>query len=227
MSTSFATQSEDDNVLVTGVAGDVNAISYFGYAYYVENSGQAQGRRDRRWQRLRRPDRRDDRRQQLLAAEPPAVHLPEHRQGRRRSPALYEFVDFYLANAAHPGGRGRLHRRPGRRWRRSSWPTGTPPSRSRPTPPAEATPRPTRTVRGVAFVHHTCARLHTSNVEGHHPMAAGQIQLTRRRPWSRTDHRGAPVRRGCPRGRHDDRDRRHPRVPDARSSSSRSTRSTS
>ncbi len=37
-STSYATQSEDDNVLVTGVAGDVNAISYFGYAYYVENT---------------------------------------------------------------------------------------------------------------------------------------------------------------------------------------------
>jgi len=37
-STSFGQQSEDDNVLVTGVAGDVNAISYFGYAYYVENT---------------------------------------------------------------------------------------------------------------------------------------------------------------------------------------------
>jgi len=36
--TRFATQSEDDNVLVTGVAGDVNAISFFGYAYYVENT---------------------------------------------------------------------------------------------------------------------------------------------------------------------------------------------
>lgn len=29
--------SEDDNVLVQGVAGDVNALGYFGYAYYVEN----------------------------------------------------------------------------------------------------------------------------------------------------------------------------------------------
>ncbi|WAA09734.1 PstS family phosphate ABC transporter substrate-binding protein [Fervidibacillus albus] len=32
-----ATLSEDDNVLVTGVTGDVNAIGYFGYAYYAEN----------------------------------------------------------------------------------------------------------------------------------------------------------------------------------------------
>jgi phosphate transport system substrate-binding protein len=31
------TASEDDNVLVQGVAGDVNAIGYFGYAYYAEN----------------------------------------------------------------------------------------------------------------------------------------------------------------------------------------------
>lgn len=32
-----ATLSEDDNVLVTGVNGDKNAIGYFGFAYYMEN----------------------------------------------------------------------------------------------------------------------------------------------------------------------------------------------
>jgi phosphate transport system substrate-binding protein len=32
------TASEDDNVLVQGVAGDPNALGYFGYAYYVQNS---------------------------------------------------------------------------------------------------------------------------------------------------------------------------------------------
>ena len=31
------TASEDDNVLVQGVAGDVNAIGFFGLAYYLEN----------------------------------------------------------------------------------------------------------------------------------------------------------------------------------------------
>jgi phosphate transport system substrate-binding protein len=31
------TASEDDNVLVTGVSRDVNALGYFGFAYYVEN----------------------------------------------------------------------------------------------------------------------------------------------------------------------------------------------
>ncbi len=31
------TASEDDNVLVRGIAGDRNSLGYFGYAYYVEN----------------------------------------------------------------------------------------------------------------------------------------------------------------------------------------------
>ena len=32
------TASEDDNVLVQGVSRDVNALGFFGYAYYVENT---------------------------------------------------------------------------------------------------------------------------------------------------------------------------------------------
>ncbi|MDZ4230808.1 MAG: PstS family phosphate ABC transporter substrate-binding protein [Dehalococcoidales bacterium] len=32
------TASADDNVLVQGITGDRNALGYFGYAYYVENS---------------------------------------------------------------------------------------------------------------------------------------------------------------------------------------------
>jgi phosphate transport system substrate-binding protein len=34
------TASEDDNVLVQGVAQDVNAIGYFGYAYFAENQSR-------------------------------------------------------------------------------------------------------------------------------------------------------------------------------------------
>lgn len=34
------TASEDDNVLVQGVAGDVNALGFFGYAYYAENTNK-------------------------------------------------------------------------------------------------------------------------------------------------------------------------------------------
>ena len=31
------TASEDDNVLVQGIANDRNALGYFGFAYYIEN----------------------------------------------------------------------------------------------------------------------------------------------------------------------------------------------
>jgi phosphate transport system substrate-binding protein len=34
------TASEDDNVLVQGVSQDVNALGFFGYAYYAENQGR-------------------------------------------------------------------------------------------------------------------------------------------------------------------------------------------
>jgi phosphate transport system substrate-binding protein len=34
------TASEDDNVLVQGIAGDEYSLGYFGYAYYVENTGK-------------------------------------------------------------------------------------------------------------------------------------------------------------------------------------------
>jgi phosphate transport system substrate-binding protein len=34
------TASEDDNVLVQGITGDINALGYFGYAYYQENAAR-------------------------------------------------------------------------------------------------------------------------------------------------------------------------------------------
>jgi len=37
VSRSDFTKSEDDNVLVSGVAGDKGSLGYFGFAYYVEN----------------------------------------------------------------------------------------------------------------------------------------------------------------------------------------------
>ena len=39
------TASEDDNVLVQGIAGDINALGFFGLAYYHENEKQAERRR--------------------------------------------------------------------------------------------------------------------------------------------------------------------------------------
>ncbi|MDQ3693552.1 MAG: PstS family phosphate ABC transporter substrate-binding protein [Chloroflexota bacterium] len=37
VATTDYTPSEDDNVLVEGIAGDPNALGYFGYAYYAQN----------------------------------------------------------------------------------------------------------------------------------------------------------------------------------------------
>src|SRR5690606_26341851 len=34
------TASEDDNVLVQGVSTDINALGFFGFAYYEENKGK-------------------------------------------------------------------------------------------------------------------------------------------------------------------------------------------
>ena len=76
-------QSEDDNVLVTGVAGDANAISYFGYAYYAENTGQDQGRRRSTAARVASsPTEATINDGTYAPAQPPAVHLPEHDQGQ-------------------------------------------------------------------------------------------------------------------------------------------------
>ena len=98
-STTFATQSEDDNVLVTGVAGDANAIGYFGFAYYVENKDKLKAVQvdggsgcveptdatinDGTYKPLSRP----------LFIYPNTVKA-------KASPALAAYIDFYLANAA-------------------------------------------------------------------------------------------------------------------------------
>jgi phosphate transport system substrate-binding protein len=98
-STAFATQSEEDNTLVKGVAGDKNAIGYFGYAYYAENKDKLKAVAvdggsgcvapteatigDGTYKPLSRP----------LFIYPNTVKA-------KASPALNAYVDYYLANAA-------------------------------------------------------------------------------------------------------------------------------
>ena len=94
------TASEDDNVLVQGVAGDVNALGYFGYAYYAENTSKLkalpivakEGKPavgpseatvlDGTYQPLARPI--------FIYVNAKAIAKPE----------VKKFVDFYMANAA-------------------------------------------------------------------------------------------------------------------------------
>ena len=40
------TASEDDNVLVQGISGDLYSLGYFGFAYYLENQGKLKSRAD-------------------------------------------------------------------------------------------------------------------------------------------------------------------------------------
>jgi phosphate transport system substrate-binding protein len=94
------TASEDDNVLVQGVAGDVNALGYFGYAYYAENTNKLkalpivdkEGKPavspseatvlNGTYQPLARPI--------FIYVNAKAIAKPE----------VKKFVDFYMANAA-------------------------------------------------------------------------------------------------------------------------------
>jgi phosphate transport system substrate-binding protein len=93
------TASEDDNVLVQGVSRDVNAIGYFGLAYYIENKdklkavpivnkGASKGVppsletvMDGSYQPLARPI--------FIYVSDKALHRPE----------LSEFVEYYLKHA--------------------------------------------------------------------------------------------------------------------------------
>ncbi len=93
------TESEDDNVLVNGVASDKNALGFFGFAYYIENenkvtavainNGKGQGAiapsvetvENGKYQPLSRPI--------FIYVNVKAIEKPE----------VKEFVEFYLKNA--------------------------------------------------------------------------------------------------------------------------------
>ncbi|HKQ31063.1 MAG TPA: PstS family phosphate ABC transporter substrate-binding protein [Burkholderiales bacterium] len=92
------TASEDDNVLVTGVSRDKNALGYFGYAYYAENQDKlaaaavdggkgpvapsAESVENGKYQPLSRPI--------FIYVNAKSLEKPE----------VKEFVEFYLQNAA-------------------------------------------------------------------------------------------------------------------------------
>lgn len=94
------TASEDDNVLVQGIAGDMNGMGYFGYAYYEENKDKltavaikaaadkpavlpsAQTIEDGTYQPLARP-----------------IFIYVNANSASTKPYVKEFVDFYLAES--------------------------------------------------------------------------------------------------------------------------------
>jgi phosphate transport system substrate-binding protein len=97
--TQFATQSEDDNVLVTGVAGDVNAISFFGYAYYVENTDKLKALEVDGGSGCTAPTDATINDGSYAPLSRPLFIYPDVGKANER-PELKAFVDYYLENTA-------------------------------------------------------------------------------------------------------------------------------
>jgi phosphate transport system substrate-binding protein len=97
--TQHAQVSEDDNVLVTGVAADVNAISFFGYAYYVENTDKLKAVEIDGGSGCVAPTEATINDNSYTPLSRPLFIYPDVGKARER-PELKAFVDFYLANAA-------------------------------------------------------------------------------------------------------------------------------
>jgi len=95
--TRFATQSEDDNVLVTGVAGDVNAISFFGFAYFVENTDKLKAVEVDGGDGCIAPTEASINDNSYAPLSRPLFIYPDINKARER-PELKAFVDFYLEN---------------------------------------------------------------------------------------------------------------------------------
>ena len=98
-STQFATQNEDDNVLVTGVAGDVNAIGYFGYAYFVENQDKLKALEVDGGSGCVAPTEATINDNSYAPLSRPLFIYPDIGKAKER-PELKAFVDYYLANTS-------------------------------------------------------------------------------------------------------------------------------
>jgi phosphate transport system substrate-binding protein len=97
--TTFATQSEDDNTLVTGVAGDAHAIGFFGFAYYVENKDKLKAVAIDGGSGCVDPTDETINDGTYKPLSRPLFIYPNVGEAKTR-PELKAFVDFYLANAS-------------------------------------------------------------------------------------------------------------------------------
>lgn len=97
VATRYATQSEDDNVLVTGVSGDVHAIAFFGYAYYVENEDKLTAVEVDGGDGCVAPTPESINTGTYSPLSRPLFLYPDVTKAKER-PELKAYIDFYLAN---------------------------------------------------------------------------------------------------------------------------------
>jgi phosphate transport system substrate-binding protein len=95
----WPTQSEDDNTLVTGVAGNKNAIGFFGYAYYVENTDKLKAVGIDGGSGCIEPTEATINDNSYAPLSRPLFIYPDTGKAKTNA-ALNAFVNYYLANAA-------------------------------------------------------------------------------------------------------------------------------
>jgi len=91
------TASEDDNVLVKGVAGDKNALGYFGFAYYMENKDKLKAVKIDNGKGAIEPTEQTINDGTYAPLSRPIFIYPSNKALAR--PEVKEFVKFYLENA--------------------------------------------------------------------------------------------------------------------------------
>jgi phosphate transport system substrate-binding protein len=91
------TASEDDNVLVTGVSRDKNAIGYFGFAYYIENKDKLKAVAIDGGKGAVVPSEQSvENGSYNPLSRPIFIYVSTKALGK---PEIKEFVEFYLKNA--------------------------------------------------------------------------------------------------------------------------------
>ena len=96
--TTFATTNEDDNVLVTGVSGDYNAIGFFGFAYFVENQDKLKAVGVDNGSGCVTPTESSINDNSYKPLSRPLFIYPNVGEAKTR-PELKAFVDYYLAHS--------------------------------------------------------------------------------------------------------------------------------
>ncbi|HEX5802424.1 MAG TPA: PstS family phosphate ABC transporter substrate-binding protein [Azospira sp.] len=94
------TASEDDNVLVQGVSRDVNAIGYFGYAYYAENTAKLKALpivNPKTGKAVEPSAANVENGTYVPLSRPIFVYV---KAASLQKPEVKEFVEFYMKNAA-------------------------------------------------------------------------------------------------------------------------------